>query len=382
MKLTCLSKGCGYHFPPCYIIDIGGFRILLDCPLDLSALAIFSPVPAYSVRKVEEFFDCSCHVSKDTDCGAPKRQKVERPLDASSLIFAVPWYKTVSNLHLWDVSFIDVVLVSSAMGMLGLPFLTRSNGFSAKIYATEATRRMGQLMMEDLLFMHREFKQFYGPAEPGFPQWMKWEELDKLPSSLQEIISGNNGTELSGWLSLYSADDVKGCIQKVEPLKYAEETCYGGSLIIKAFSSGLDIGTANWVIRSTKREVTFLSSSVLTSSQAMSFDYHALEGYGTLLYSDFSALNAAEVAEEEINHSAINGNATGSADESLLNPNENAEEEEKLAFISSHAIESLKAGGSVLIPIGRIGVIFQLLEQISFSEEFSTLKKNFYCSPT
>lgn len=171
--------------------------------MDLSALAIFSPVPAYSVRKVEEFFDCSCHVSKDTDCGAPKRQKVERPLDASSLIFAVPWYKTVSNLHLWDVSFIDVVLVSSAMGMLGLPFLTRSNGFSAKIYATEATRKMGQLMMEDLLFMHREFKLFYGPAEPGFPQWMQWEELDKLPSSLQEIISGNNGTELSGWLSLY-----------------------------------------------------------------------------------------------------------------------------------------------------------------------------------
>jgi len=101
--------------------------------LDLSALAIFSPVPAYSVRKVEEFFDCSCHGSKDSDCGARKRQKFEKPLDASSLIFAVPWYKTVSNLHLWDVSFIDVVLVSSAMGMLGLPFLTRSNGFSAKV---------------------------------------------------------------------------------------------------------------------------------------------------------------------------------------------------------------------------------------------------------
>jgi len=64
----------------------------------------------------------------------------------------------------------------------------------------------------------------------------------------------------------------------------------------------------------------------------------------------------------------------GSSDESLLNPDENAEEEEKLAFIISHAIESLKAGGSVLIPIGRIGVIFQLLEQISFSEEFLTLK--------
>jgi len=72
-----------------------------------------------------------------------------------------------------------------------------------QIYATEATRRMGQLMMEDLLFMHREFKQFYGLADSGLPQWMKWEDLDKLPSSLQEIISGNNGAELGGWLPLY-----------------------------------------------------------------------------------------------------------------------------------------------------------------------------------
>ena len=102
-----------------------------------------------------------------------------------------------------------------------------------------------------------------------------------------------------------SADDVKDCIRKVEPLKYAEETCYGGCLIITAFSSGLDIGTANWVIRSCKREVACLSSSVFTSSQSMSFDYHALEDCGTLLYSDFSSLNTAEATEEEINHSSM-----------------------------------------------------------------------------
>lgn len=106
---------------------------MLDCPLDLSALAIFSPVPAYSERRLEEAFDCTCGVPLDADSAAPKRQKVEKSVGASSLIYAVPWYKTVSNLHLWDISFIDAVLISSPMGMLGLPFCTRTNGFSAKV---------------------------------------------------------------------------------------------------------------------------------------------------------------------------------------------------------------------------------------------------------
>lgn len=105
----------------------------MDCPLDLSALLIFSPIPAYSDRRLEEALGCSCHVCLVTDCAAHKKQKVENSVDASSLIYGVPWYKTVCNLHLWDVSFIDAVLISSPMGMLGLPFLTRNKNFSAKV---------------------------------------------------------------------------------------------------------------------------------------------------------------------------------------------------------------------------------------------------------
>ena len=35
-------------------------------------------------------------------------QKINKPLDANNLIYAVPWYKTVNNLHMWNVSFIDL----------------------------------------------------------------------------------------------------------------------------------------------------------------------------------------------------------------------------------------------------------------------------------
>ena len=72
-----------------------------------------------------------------------------------------------------------------------------------QIYATEATARLGKLMLEDLLSMHMEFRQFYGAKESDFPQWMKWDDLDRLPFALREIALGKDGGDLGGWLPLY-----------------------------------------------------------------------------------------------------------------------------------------------------------------------------------
>ncbi|XP_057521916.1 uncharacterized protein LOC130801956 isoform X2 [Amaranthus tricolor] len=372
MKVTCLSKGNGYYFPPCHIIQISGFCILLDCPLDLSGLLIFSPIPVYSNGKLVEAFDCSCHGSLDTDCAACQNKKAEY---SENLIHTVPWYKTVSNLHLWDVSFIDAVVISSPMGMLGLPFLTRNKSFSAKVYATEATTRIGKLIMDDLVSMHRELRQFYGPVDAGSAQWMNWDELEKIPRSVQEMILGKDGTELAGWLALYSGVDAEDCIQKVQTLQYDEETGYGGLLVIKAVSSGLDIGTSNWKFKSPKKDVVFISSSVFVSAPALSFNYHALQNCDVVLFSDFSSLNSMEVDEMEIGDSApMTEDADVASLHSLEDPDESSNEDQKLAFICSCVIDSFKAGGSVLIPIGRIGVVLQLLELISSSHEFSNSK--------
>lgn len=53
----------------------------------------------------------------------------------TELINAVPWYKTVTNFPISDLeaSLIDVVVVSTPSGMLGLPFLARTKNFSAKV---------------------------------------------------------------------------------------------------------------------------------------------------------------------------------------------------------------------------------------------------------
>ena len=81
---------------------------------------------------LDEDSDISPCMSLDSETDQ-KRHKMEKNLDANNLIHSEPCYKTVKNLQLQDITFIDVVLISSPMGMLGLPFLTRTKGFSAKV---------------------------------------------------------------------------------------------------------------------------------------------------------------------------------------------------------------------------------------------------------
>ncbi|XP_028788858.1 integrator complex subunit 9 isoform X2 [Neltuma alba] len=379
MKLTCLSKGEGFHFPPCHMLNFCGLRILLDCPLDLSALTVFSPVPAgFTASRCKGRNNSQTFDSLGLEVGSDKRLKMEKPLDANSLIFAEPWYKSVKNLHLWNWCSIDVILISRPMGILALPFLTRMTGFSAKIYVTEVSARFGQFMMEDLVSMHAELRQFYGPEESNFPSWLRQEALEMLPSELREIILGKDGEELGSWMPLYSAADVKDCMLKVQTLKYAEEACYNGTLVIKALSSGVEFGGCNWILSGPKGNVGYISCSSFNSAHAMNFDFHSLQGTRILIYSDFSSVRITPNVEDDnssskpsVNDSLFLGYVEQA--ECFLNSDENSEEKEKLVFISACAIECVKDGGSVLIPVSQFGTLLQLLEQLIASLESSAM---------
>lgn len=63
--------------------------------------------------------------------------------------------------------------------------------------------------------------------------------------------------------------------------------------------------------------------------------------------------------------------------EYLLRNDDSLEEMEKLAFICSCVVDSVKAGGSVLIPLNRLGIVLQLLERIPVLLESSAVKVNF-----
>ncbi|XP_075662658.1 uncharacterized protein LOC142632127 [Castanea sativa] len=110
-----------------------------------------------------------------------------------------------------------------------------------------------------------------------------------------------------------------------------------------------------------------------------------------VLYSDFSSLDAMENVEDDDGFSipitdsmstlSMDNNNNNNWEElvqSLLYTDESLEEQEKLSYLCYCAIASLKVGGSVLIPINRLGTLLQLLEQISASLESSTLKVPIY----
>lgn len=88
---------------------------------------------------------------------------------------------------------------------------------------------------------------------------------------------------------------------KVESLKYAEEVCYNGTLIVKALGSGLEIGSCNWRITCPQGSIAYISSSVFRSATAMSFNYEALQSSDVVLYSDFSSHDAEEQFDNDKN---------------------------------------------------------------------------------
>ncbi|KAL5702599.1 non-specific serine/threonine protein kinase [Ranunculus cassubicifolius] len=99
----------------------------------------------------------------------------------------------------------------------------------------------------------------------------------------------------------------------------------------------------------------------------MGFEYQSLCGNDIVLFSDFSSCDGIIGSGNDASRGDLEK-------EKLINTDESSEELDKLAFICSCAIESLQRGGSVLIPCGRVGMVLQLLEQISIFLESSNLE--------
>lgn len=88
-------------------------------------------------------------------------------------------------------------------------------------------------------------------------------------------------------------------MQKIQLLKYGEETFFNGSIMLKPYSSGLDIGSCNWTIHSPRRSISYLSSSLFMSACWKGFDYMSLLGNDLVLFSDLSSLSSIDISGTE-----------------------------------------------------------------------------------
>ncbi|RLN04165.1 hypothetical protein C2845_PM13G19970 [Panicum miliaceum] len=189
-----------------------------------------------------------------------------------------------------------------------------------EIYVTEVAERIGKLMMGELVEMHREFIRYYGPDTDGLPKWMEGDKLNELLSMLQKPVTQDEGKDLTSLIPLYSS----------------------------------------------------------------------LKENAVILFLDFSSLNDMDEDNEKLDEHAMNQTDSPphrhsvllrddgvDADEKipfLCNNDDITEEIERISYICSCIIDAIKSGGSVLIPIGRLGAILLLLELISGTLHSSSIK--------
>lgn len=159
----------------CHLLDVNQSCVLLECPLDLSALALFLPAPSSTqsilqsstrqevilhgtvgrkrkgkrdvhrgvllrpsastkrVRLSNEECEGDGGVENGRDKGGEHKgvSSLFREIHGQVLANGEPWYK-VAGLELVDVGLLDAVIISNPSGMLGLPFLTKHPDFCGK----------------------------------------------------------------------------------------------------------------------------------------------------------------------------------------------------------------------------------------------------------
>jgi len=94
-------------------------------------------------------------------------------------------------------------------------------------------------------------------------------------------------------------------MQKLQPVRYGEEVCFNGIFMLKASSSGLELGNSTWTIKGPRASITYLPSSVFVSAHALDFDYNSLKENDVILFSDFSSLNDMDKDNEKLDEHAM-----------------------------------------------------------------------------
>ncbi|KAF7248400.1 hypothetical protein EG68_11536 [Paragonimus skrjabini miyazakii] len=131
---------------PCYVLHLRDVNVLLDCCIETSMLANFMPshqltspgcsdLPPLQDSDVAGFFTEQVSVGDHLYLNSRPQFSVMNQEEFSSVI--------------WDT--IDVILVSNAQSILGLPFICESTNFRGRILTTEPVVKFGKILMEDIL---------------------------------------------------------------------------------------------------------------------------------------------------------------------------------------------------------------------------------------
>ncbi|XP_063711173.1 integrator complex subunit 9-like isoform X3 [Symsagittifera roscoffensis] len=304
MKVTSLS---GLINSPCYILELEQLTVMLDCALDFSPLYHFLPLPLVHSEQLANL--PSSEVSADI-----------KIVDDYPFIDGDPEFG-MAETNLIPFSSIDVILISNCRSLLSLPYITEMLGFQGLVFATDPTINYGRILLEELID--------FVSANPKHRSSTKW----KNPSISDQLFP-NLPSVPASWKSLFTSEMMNSCMQKVQAVSFEEQVSLYGVATAVPHSSGLSIGSSNWIIKpcgSADFKIAYISGSSQFVTHCRPLDLSPMKNCNVAIISDVTNAPACEP-------------------------------DMALKKFCDALIATLKVGGNVLIPCTPTGVVYDLLE--------------------
>ncbi|RVE54494.1 hypothetical protein evm_000979 [Chilo suppressalis] len=315
MKLYCLSSDAS---KPCFVLSFRELLIMLDCGLSAHSVLNFLPLPPVPSTRLASLPNYTPPHVNDPLLEGELKECCGRVFVDSIPEFCPPLDKVV------DFSQLDVILISNYTCMMALPFITEDTGFKGQVYATEPTLQIGRFYLEELA---EWVSGAGGSGNAGAAK--RWKEmLHVLPSPLALAARPRS------WRRLFSPASVARALSRVRVVGYDERVDIYGALDATAVSSGFCLGSANWVLRSAREKVAYVSGSSTLTTHPRPINQAALRGADLLILAALTQTPAH-------------------------NP------DHMLGDLCVHATVTLRGGGCVLCPVYPSGVLYDLLECLS-----------------
>ncbi|XP_066923310.1 integrator complex subunit 9 homolog [Clytia hemisphaerica] len=314
MKLFSLNKKSS--IAPCMILKLKDLTIMLDTKLDLTPILDYLPVGVVERKQNLKHWLPNAEIKRLLGTEANIYEIGGRVFLDSLPEAAIPEKGMV------DFASIDVILVTSYNNILALPYITEYSGFNGKVLATEPTLQIGKLLMEELVTYNKNMQK-----RKKFSLWKQKDIQRLLPSPLCEY------KDAISWETVYSSHDVSSCISNIQSVGFSEKIDILGLMQVTPVSSGLSIGSTNWILETDFHKIVYISNSSLFATHSMAMHQTSLKD------ADVCILNSLTQTH-------------------TLNP------DAMLRDFCNNLATTLKSGGNVLVPCIPSGVIYDLFEYV------------------
>ncbi|CDW78963.1 integrator complex subunit 9-like [Stylonychia lemnae] len=156
------------------------------------------------------------------------------------------------KLNIVQLSDIDIILVCNFNDIYGLPFITRlQSQFMGKIYMTLPMGQIGQQLLKEFVIQNdnRNLTKDLGSKDSSYFKHEKLRELFKRQG-------------IDEWQDLYTYADIERCFTDyVKLLNYNESFTFDNLIKMTPLSSGLHLGSCNWLLEIGQHRVGILSNS-------------------------------------------------------------------------------------------------------------------------